>query len=246
MDLGILKNPILAISYSKAEKAQWSRDAYVNASIVVYPAHIENNKACGFGDYDSPWNCLDRYYPGLQNTAQIGSDYTSDIQPIICHDLAYRQPHEVKLGAAEKMYKTLNRINRQMEKVAKQFGAPASFAMHSTHFGNAIGAKQVWVWEADKNGYLIPLGSLGDFIDNRARELSIECRLMAGKYEGTVKGWTNAPEDYDGFGTETVQVDGDYREVKVEGAKYLWQIGRYQSGLKSFLNDAEYWKQRAS
>ena len=90
------------------------------------------------------------------------------------------------------------------------------------------------------------IGDLSDYINKHARRLSIECRILAGKYEGMVKGWTNADESFDGFGTKTLQtLDSGYREVEIEGKNYNWQIGRYRSAFKTFLSEEEFREQTA-
>lgn len=45
--------------------------------------------------------------------------------------------------------------------------------------------------------------------------------------------WTNAPVDYDGFGTATIEHDADtgYRKVDVRADAFQWQTDRYVSGF---------------
>jgi hypothetical protein len=42
---------------------------------------------------------------------------------------------------------------------------------------------------------------------------------------------TNAPVDYDGFGTHTFYLTGDTRYVLIDEQHVAWQTGRYGSGL---------------
>ncbi len=47
-------------------------------------------------------------------------------------------------------------------------------------------------------------------------------------------GYTNAPESYDGFGTMSLDVEGDERLVAIRKEHLNWQASRYASGLRSF------------
>lgn len=86
----------------------------------------------------------------------------------------------------------------------------------------------------------MPLADLTPIVAAKALDLSIECRLLADKYTGTLQRWTTATKDYDGFGTTEIQTVGRYRQVSIEGPNYNWQVGRYQSGFNTVLTQEQF------
>lgn len=248
MDLGILKNPILAIGWTRPQTCRWETSA--RAEIYAIPAYLHEGEVCGFGEYDYTVNSSDRYYGGLKLTGTISGKYATDTRVLTGEDFSYQRVSNVRQDSAERMFKTLKRIKLATDRTAAKFGSADTFAKRVAYFKEAIGAKNVWMWEQDgpngeKSGaYLYEGVSVIDKVDCLEQALSIECRLLSGTYTGTAKGWTDAPESLDFLGTVTLEVrDGGYREVQIDGVGYLEQLERYRSGLFKFLSYDEYWRQ---
>jgi hypothetical protein len=74
----------------------------------------------------------------------------------------------------------------------------------------------------------------------------MESSLFKMEINGAASRWhiveTDAPADYDGFGTFTIsELGGDTRIVLVRDEHYQWQTARYQSGLHRFEELSDDW-----
>jgi hypothetical protein len=77
--------------------------------------------------------------------------------------------------------------------------------------------------------------------------LAIVTQIHGGTFTGSLRRYTNAPIDYDAFRTETVvftdkcdATGRPIRQVEIDCPSYLWQLGRYQSGLYQVWDEAEF------
>lgn len=234
---------ILAISWKQPERMQWACSPYASSDILAYPVFVDEDDQVRL--YSGYTEDLTRLYDGLQATCHIGSDHSTDEKPMGCYGVSYAHVGTVSIGRAERMFKTLKSIQSRMERSADRFGREADFCGHLIHFGNAIGAKRAWIAEG-KEGIFMPLADLAPIVAAKALDLSIQCRLLVGKYDGTIKVWTTASPDYDGFGTKDLRVCDRFRQVEIDGMNYEWQVTRYRSGNHAVLNQAEYDRERVA
>ena len=241
-----LKKPILAIGWSRPERPNWSSTA--KAEVFAYPAYLDQEEICGFGEWDFELKMPDHYY-NLRLVGIINGTYSTDATPVTSTTFGYEKVSNVQQDSAERMFKTLKRINQATSKIETKFGRADSFGRKIAYFKEAIGARDVWIWDQDKpNGeksgsYLSELTNITDKVNYLVQTLSVECRLQSGTYKGTAKGWTNAPEGMDNLNTTTLDTSGEYRQVEIDGVQYVEQLKRYRSGLFQFLSDEDFWKQ---
>ena len=99
-----------------------------------------------FGEDGTPRNCSDldvekdyKYYPNFTATCFVSSDnddyYGARVE--------YFDPYVVDMNTAEKMYKTLKKVNNKLRKYNNDFGSYKTFGEYVSRFAKAVGAKLV-------------------------------------------------------------------------------------------------------
>lgn len=232
-----LRTPIIAAYASPAKTWVYKPEKTASAEIGFYPAHIDQERVCSFTwRYDDPKT---RFYDYLKIRHQVfsGSGTPTDIRRIAPE---YHDSRGVNVEVAQRMSATLTRIDRKIDDWYydnKNYSKPAINRTLEA-FAFAIGADQVWIWAGDRSGRFVTVPEAIEWYKETYARLWLDCHLLAGDFSGGLEncaltGWTDAPKDYDGFGTETIEVkpDTNKRKVKIPSHNYNWQVGRYQSGL---------------
>jgi len=83
-----------------------------------------------------------QYYQYLQLSCMTFHD---NVEPSNNADLAYSQPYKVDMREAERMYKTLSRIDRAFDKIRESEGWAQSFGQSVNRLARVLGAKHILV-----------------------------------------------------------------------------------------------------
>lgn|GEM_PF-3118920 len=222
---------------------------YVSATVTVWLGYkTEAGEKRWFGSHDYSQELPSQYYPDLNLQGYVNSDQKPE-QGLIVSDFAYRQV-DVTADRAALMDKTHQRINRQTWKQAPQ----SYFALEDDPFGcrvralyQAVNAQAVWVCESHETGFWTALEPAIAWLTKKGSDLSLQCRLLAGKHDGDIMGFTSAPENYDHSSRPTVawlpyQDHGgnQYRQISLDAQSWLDQLGRNQSGSYSLYQAHEF------
>lgn len=105
-----------------------------------------------FGDDGKPrnprWDFLNdkdyQFFEDLTATCYISND---GMDTPYGYHVEYFSPYSVELRDAEKMYKTLKKINNKLKKMESEFGTHKSFGEYVSRFAKAVGAKVVVFYE---------------------------------------------------------------------------------------------------
>lgn len=236
------RTPVLFISAGRPERHKWSGAKGASCNIVAYPAYQDGKDWLSFRHRwdDPPAQCFDDLMIHI-----FCSDSTESTGSWMLN-FGYKTEHShefIKLERAEAMVKTLRRINKAYEKLHDTDLRPRSLGQDLRLYAQAIGCKQMMMedWWNPSN-----YASAVDTIDEIYLKLCQKCKLLAGKGDPTTM-YTAAVEDFDGFGTETVEwtrwatKQGDrYRKVLIQPQHYEWQTTRYLSGNRTALDEEEF------
>ncbi|WP_188186947.1 hypothetical protein [Nonomuraea sp. SYSU D8015] len=94
-------------------------------------------------------------YSHLDNLRASALSNLDDSEHTIGWRIEYAEHRFIQLEEAEAMVKALRRTTREMDKLSKHLGSPATFGEYVTHFGLAIGCNRFACW-SDK---LLPNGT---------------------------------------------------------------------------------------
>ena len=139
---------------------------HIRARVVRLTEERGNRDACGwkvdnFCDWEPKIGC----YADLEVNSQ-GNDEDGDRRRLYGFDVRYRDVYSLDLYRAEKMVKTLRKVDRSLRKQRDEGGETRNVAVYIGRVARAIGAKHI-VFEKDKaaTGYRYDVKPLGDGID---------------------------------------------------------------------------------
>lgn len=219
-----------------------SYDHKPSLEVNVTPARLEDGRGVvNFSSYDA-YGARGDYLNGwhVQTWARVESDGTRG-EPYRCEPA-----YDVRIDhaeAARAIARTLDVIPRRLQKIDEQYGRAASFGVQAQRLALAVGAQAILfatrsggTWHADA-GYehLSPADGAGRIDAILAKWRQPE--------PATYQRWTNAPADFDGFGTVTLDaVDvrrnaTTWRRVEIRTEHRDWQETRYRSGNHAVLSE---------
>lgn len=243
-----LKKPVLIVTWDKPHKSTVSF-GYVSATVTVWIGYkTETGEKRWFGNHDYSRDLPSRYYVNLNLQGFVSSDHKPE-QGLVVSDFVYRGV-DVTADRAVFMDKTHKRINKETWKQSPQSYSALEdypFECRVRSLYQAVNAQSVWVCESHETGFWADLDTAIAWLTKKGADLGLQCRLLAGKHEGAITGYTNAPENYDHADCQTVAwlpyQDGNgqqYRQVRLTGEAWLWQLGRNQSGSHSLCQAHEF------
>jgi|SRR5579883_1194175 len=242
-----IKKPVLIVTWDRPHQSTVSH--YVAATLTVWLGYkTEAGEKRFFGTHDYSQKLGNRYYVDLNLQGYVSADHKPE-QGLIVSDFAYRGV-DVTADRAAVMSKTHARINRETWKQAPRSYAELEdypFECRVRSLYHAVNAQAVWVCESHETGFWAELEPAIAWVTKKGADLGLQCRLLAGKHDGAITGFTNAPESYDHMDCRTVawlpyqDSNGQqYRQVSLTGAAWLWQLGRSQSGSHSLYQAHEF------
>lgn len=130
-----------------------------------------------------------QFFDGLTATCHISDD---DTEPY-GYRVEYFSPYTVEQKDAERMYKTLKKINNKMKKFENEFGSHKSFGEYVSRFAKAVGAKVVVFYEDFDNAHSNytynnfleykpgkAVEIVDEFVDKEAKKL-LEHKILSGR-----------------------------------------------------------------
>jgi len=246
-----LKKPIAIATWGRAERYSWDVTK-ASANLSFAPGYIDpsSGDASWFGGYDSLDTLPGYYYAQLSMKGWVFSD--RDVDCLTVEDARYRDVHELTPKAVKMMGKTYDRLEKRIAtwrydiaESTNRWGAEAELRA----FCYAINADRVWLIEGQKHteGRLVDVDQAIQWINKKASDLALQCRIITGQHQGTITAYTSAPENFDGFSSTTVQwlpytdhIGRRYRKISLEGRDWQWQLGRNFSGLFGLFQEHEF------
>lgn len=209
-----------------------SFDGKAMLTLTLYPVRTEDGRVVNFSGYNPAAGGL-----RLTDLQIVERCFESEKGERRAPDYFNRPRYEdATVETAEQataMARTLTTITRRLDGMKEQLGAPKTFGAYVARIATAIKATHVLFardtrgWgHSDANYEWLKPGEAGARIDGIINDWA--------NPDPFVTLTTDAPAEYDGFGTSTVaELANGYRTVKVARERLVWQETRYRSGNHS-------------
>lgn len=165
--------------------------AHINFSL----GYVQDDELDYYSEWDYQCTGKDRDYYNLRITCQIDSSELRTPTPAYVQRLEYDRSVK-SLGDAERIYKTLQRLNKLWNKMENEEGYTKSYGQFVNRWARAIGVKHLYIRKKPRVNALYDrdlmkvynyiredLKEIPWWTDNKVQELYREARKMMGHLE---------------------------------------------------------------